>query len=35
MGQLIIEKEKTPVGQMGLGILNYNGIRIGYVGLFI
>ncbi|TDK61760.1 GNAT family N-acetyltransferase [Bacillus salipaludis] len=33
-GQLLIEKDNIPVGQMGLGIVDYEGIDIGYVDLF-
>ncbi|WP_102275552.1 GNAT family N-acetyltransferase [Cytobacillus massiliigabonensis] len=33
IGQLIIEKDNIPVGQMGFGITNYESIEIGYVDL--
>ncbi|MGG1396906.1 GNAT family N-acetyltransferase [Bacillus salipaludis] len=32
-GQLIVEYDNTPVGQIGLGILDYCGTQIGYVNL--
>jgi ribosomal protein S18 acetylase RimI-like enzyme len=34
IGQLIIEVDNIPVGQMGLGITEYEGFDIGYVDLF-
>lgn len=33
IGQLVIEKDNIPVGQMGLGITNHEGIEIGYIDL--
>jgi ribosomal protein S18 acetylase RimI-like enzyme len=33
-GQIIIEEDEEPIGQMELQIREYNGIEIGYVNLF-
>ncbi|MDQ6596478.1 GNAT family N-acetyltransferase [Bacillus salipaludis] len=32
-GQLIVEEDNTPIGQIGLGIVDYCGTQIGYINL--